>query len=271
VYVLGIVPKLFHLDANVLPYRTIGMLRPLVEGLLLLERLSDQPEALGISDAARVLGWPKSRVHRILAVLTAAGYVEQDDDRRYRATPKVLRLASGTMSRHPLRQQALPFLRRACAATGADATLSVLHEDRSLAIATDSATGGPAADPFSMLGRTSWLHGAANGKVLLAWLPLVEQRDLLERLDMPALIPRTITDRTELAAELERVRARGYALNDRENHPDVFTVSVPVFDGFHRCLAAFGLSQRPDSADEVRTVEVLKRESAALTRRIAGL
>ncbi|MBN8525375.1 MAG: IclR family transcriptional regulator [Planctomycetes bacterium] len=247
------------------------MLRPLQEGLLLLERLSDQPEALAISDAARVLGWPKSRVHRILAALVAAGYVEQDADRRYRATPKVLRLASGTMSRHPLRQQALPFLRRACAETGADATLSVLHEDRSLAIATDSATGDPAADPFSMLGRSSWLHGAANGKVLLAWLPLVEQRDLLARLELPALTRRTITDRARLAAELERVRERGWAVNDRENHPDVFTVSVPVFDGFHRCVAAVGLSQRPDAADEKRSVAVLRRESAALTRRIAGV
>lgn len=247
------------------------MLRPLAEGLLLLERLSDQPEALGISDAARVLGWPKSRVHRILAALVAAGYVEQDDERRYRATPKVLRLASGTMSRHPLRQQALPFLRRACAETGADATLSVLHEDRSLAIATDSATGGPAADPFSMLGRTSWLHGAANGKVLLAWLPLVEQRDLLARLELPALAPRTITDRGRLAAELELVRSQGFAVNDRENHPDVYTVSVPVFDGFHRCLAAFGLSRRPGDGDRARTVAVLKREAAALTRLIAGV
>lgn len=247
------------------------MLRPLHEGLLLLERLSDQPEALGISDAARVLGWPKSRVHRILAALVAAGYVEQDADRRYRATPKVLRLASGTMSRHPLRQQALPFLRRACAQTGADATISILHEERSLAIATDSATGDPAVDPFAMLGRSSWLHGAANGKVLLAWMPLVEQRDLLARLELPALTRRTITDRQRLAIELERVRERGWAVNDRENHPDVFTVSVPVFDGFHRCIAAFGLSQRPAAADERAAVAVLRRASAALTRRIAGL
>jgi DNA-binding IclR family transcriptional regulator len=249
----------------------VATLRPLHEGLHLLELLSDRPETLGVSDAARQLGWPKSRVHRILAALVQAGYVERDDGRRYRATPKVLRLASGTMSRHPLRQLALPFLRRACESTGADATLSVLHEDRSLAIATDSATGSPAADPFSMLGRTSYLHGAANGKVLLAWLPLVECRDLLCRLELPAITARTITDRTMLAAELERVRAQGHAVNDRENHPDIVTVSVPVFDGFHRCLAALGLSQRPDQADAERTITVLKREASALTRRIAGV
>lgn len=256
-----------HMEHGGMP----AALRPLHDGLALLALLSDASEAQGVSAVASRLGWPKSRAHRILAALVAAGYAARDDARRYRATPQVLALASGVMSRHPLRAHALPVLRRLCDRTGCDATLSVLHAGRSLAIAVDSPAGRPADDPFSTLGRTSWLHGAANGKVLLAWLPLAEQESLLSTLPLPRLTPRTITDRRRLAAELETVRAAGYAVNDRENHPAVFTVSVPVFDGFHRCLAALGLSRRPDDANALRLAEPLKRAAAGLTRTIAGL
>ena len=244
---------------------------PLHDGLHLLEWLSDHPEPQGVTALATALGWPKSRVHRVLTALVAAGYAAQDADRRYRATPQVLRLASGVMSSHPLRHLALPVLRQASQATGCDAILSVLHGDRSLAIAVDSPAGRLSDDPFGLLGRTAHLHAAANGKVLLAWLPLVEQRDLVERLPLPALTERTITDRQRLREELDAVRAQGFAVNDRENHPDTITWSVPVFDGFHRCLAALGLSQRPGAVDGPRVVTVLKQAAAGLTRGIAGV
>lgn len=246
-------------------------LRPLHDGLHLLALLSDSGEALGVTTIAGRCSWPKSRTHRILAALVDAGYAARDDQRRYRATPQVLTLASGVMSHHPLRALALPALRRLCDASGCDATLSVLHAERSLAIAVDSPAGRPAGDPFSMLGRSAWLHGAANGKVLLAWLPLAEQAALVARLPLPRLTARTITDRHRLAAELETVRGQGHAMNDRENHPDVRTVSVPVFDGFHRCVAALGLSRQSASGDQARILAALRREAASLARAIAGV
>ena len=244
---------------------------PLHDGLHLLEWLADHPEPQGVTAVAGAMGWPKSRAHRVLTALKVVGYAAQDPDRRYRATPQVLRLASGVMSSHPLRALALPVLRQTTQATGCDGILSVLHGDWSLAIAVDSPAGRLSDDPFGLLGRTAHLHAAANGKVLLAWLPLVEQRDLLARLPLPRLTPRTITDRERLAEALESVRAQGYAMNDRENHPDTVTYSVPVFDGFHRCVAALGLSQRPGQVEIKAVVAVLKKASAGLTRGIAGV
>ena len=247
-------------------------LRPLHDGLRLLAELSDSAAGLGVSEIAARCGWPKSRSHRILSALVASGYVVQDPDRSYRATPQVLCLASGVMSRHPLRPLALPVLRQLCNASGCSGTLSVLHGQRSLAIAVDSPSGKPAVDEFEKLGRSSHLHGAANGKVLLAWLPLVEQTALVRSLPLPRLTPRTITSRERLAAELEQVRQLGYARNDRENHPAILTLSVPVFDGFNRCLAAIGLSHDlPGPINEPRVVASLKRASAGLTRTIAGV
>jgi DNA-binding IclR family transcriptional regulator len=244
---------------------------PLHDGLQLLEWLSDHPQAQGVTVVAQAFGWPKSRAHRVLATLLTAGYVVQDPDRRYRATPQVLRLASGVMSNTPIRTLALPVLRQAAQITGGDAILSVLHGDRSLAIAVDSPAGRLSEDPFDVLGRTAHLHAAANGKVLLAWLPLVEQRQVLDRLPMSRLTARTITDRASLEAELEQVRAQGFARNDRENHPDTVTISVPVFDGFHRAVAAMGLSQRPGVLKQAQVVAVLKKSSAGLSRAIAGV
>lgn len=246
-------------------------LRPLHDGLQLLADVSDSSESLGVSAIATRCGWPKSRAHRILTALVATGYVEQDAQRRYRATAKVLRLASGVMSHHPLRLLALPIMRRLCEETDCEATLSVLHEQRSLAIAVDSPSGKPTKDQFARLGQSSYLHGAANGKVLLAWLPLIEQQHLLKQLVLPRLTARTITDHAQLSLELENVRLRGYAKNDRENQPQVVTVSVPVYDGFHHCQAALGLSRTPGCSGEATLIKLLKREAAELTKLIAGI
>ena len=148
--------------------------------------------------------------------------------------------------------------------------LSVRDGDRSLPIAVDSPAARLATDPFARLDRVSQLHSAANGKLLQAWMPLLEPEAMLARLPMPVITSQTITNRAALVQELIQVRNQGWAMNDHENHPDIQTVSVPVFDGLHRCVAALGLSDVAERIDPKQGLPVLLRESKDLTRRIAG-
>ena len=100
---------------------------------------------------------------------------------------------------------------------------------------------------MARLGRPSISHATAVGKVMLAFgggrLP--RERDLV------ALTDRTITDRAELAAEIARVRERGYGTVFGEREVDVNAIAAPVFDRSGALAAILGL-QGPRAGSRTR-------------------
>ncbi len=61
--------------------------RSLADGLALLAELAIADKALGCRPLARRMAMDPVRANRLLKALTAAGYAEQDDQRRYRPGP----------------------------------------------------------------------------------------------------------------------------------------------------------------------------------------
>jgi len=66
------------------------------------------------------------------------------------------------------------------------------------------------------------------GKVLLAFLPEDELRMVLGTVQLARRGPNTITAKSELAKELERVRARGFAVNNEELAYGLRSIAAPV-------------------------------------------
>jgi acetyl-CoA synthetase len=64
--------------------------------------------------------------------------------------------------------------------------------------------------------------------------------------------PRTITDPGALRAELETVRARGYAVECEEIYPDFCCIAAPVHDARGRVLAVLGISMTRRAFDDER-------------------
>jgi DNA-binding IclR family transcriptional regulator len=129
-------------------------------------------------------------------------------------------------------------------------------------------------DSRHFVGVTSWvgrrvpLHCAANGKVFLAFgaAPVPVQLD--------ALTPRTITDRATLEAELERIRARGYAHAVDELELGLSAIAAPVRGADGAVVAALSISA-PTARLPAERVEqlapVLLEQSRALSRRLGNV
>ena len=73
------------------------------------------------------------------------------------------------------------------------------------------------------------VHASAIGKALLAFArdPAAEVAALG---DLGAFTAATLTSSDALVADLERTRARGWALNDGERHGGVRTMAAPISD-----------------------------------------
>jgi DNA-binding IclR family transcriptional regulator len=212
--------------------------------LALLQCFGDSPQELSASDLARRTELPLSTTHRLLRAMTTTGFLEQDPDTaRYGLGPTMAELGRAAYHRRGL-HRAEPELAALAQRTGVTADLAV----RVGAHAVILVGGSLSNDNGRALRRP--LHSTALGKVLLAWS---DEADREVGAPLTPQTERTITDPDALRAELLRVRAAGYALNDGESASGVRTVAVPVLDAHEH--ARFALALR--SAPEVITAERL--------------
>ena len=211
----------------------------LTRALRLLETYSlEQPE-LGITELSRVLGLPKSTVHRIVAELQAAGYLRQSSRTgKYRLSPRLWELGSVAVASLELREAARPYLETLSLGTRETINLVVLDEADALYV--DEIQGRQPVRAHSYVGTRAPAHCVATGKAILAWT--VGALDRREELGLVRFTPHTIVDRVELERELKVVREQGYAVNREEWRADICAVAAPVRDHTNRVVAALGVS-----------------------------
>ena len=79
------------------------------------------------------------------------------------------------------------------------------------------------------LGLRFKLHNNAPGKLLLAHLPSEERKAILSQIELPQTTPRTITKRSALEAECERIVTQGYAIDHAEADEGIHCIAGPIF------------------------------------------
>ena len=187
-----------------------------------LDALANGDAELGTNEIARRTGINASTVSRLLATLVAGGLVEHvADTGRYRLGVRLLQLGNIVLGRLDLRDVAHPHLRALADRTGETASLSVAGEPD--AITVDFVASDSSVQSVARLGRPSVAHATATGKVLLAFGDGPLPSGTLKRFTR-----HTITERAALAAELERVRARGHAENFCEREEDLHAIAAPI-------------------------------------------
>jgi DNA-binding IclR family transcriptional regulator len=86
------------------------------------------------------------------------------------------------------------------------------------------------------------LHSTALGKALLAALPEEEREAKYRRMDFAARTDRTIRVLDDFRGEIRRTRARGYAIDDRENEPHGACVAAAILAVDGRPVGAMSVS-----------------------------
>jgi len=188
------------------------------------------PRPVGVTETATSLGLSKAVVFRILASLRHRGYVEFDaSTRRYLLGPKCLAIGMAYLERADARRSVHDALVALSARTGETATMSLrtgwerMYVDQILP-----------PDDIKMvvpIGRLFPLHAGASSKAFLAFLPEDErERFFAEHPRLHPLTAHTIVEESALRAELEKVRAAGFACSQSERQPGASSVAAPILD-----------------------------------------
>ncbi|MBP2702712.1 IclR family transcriptional regulator [Microbispora sp. RL4-1S] len=222
-----------------------------------LEALSERGGQAGLSEIAARTGLPYGTIHRLLQTLLARGYVRQESDRRYALGGALVRI--GGVAERMLAVWAEPYLARLVELSGETANLAVLEGDFVVYVA--QVPSPRRLRMFAEVGRRVLPHSTAVGKVLLA--ERADAAAVFERTGLPRRTDRTITVIDDMLAELDRVRARGYALDLGEEENGVHCMAVPVHDR-DRTFAAMSVS---GPAERIGAID--REELAATLRKIA--
>jgi DNA-binding IclR family transcriptional regulator len=225
----------------------------------ILELFEEERPEWSSTEIARALDLPVPTAHRILSALARRGYVSQHaETKRFRLGIAALQLGDRARAVVDLRSVALPSLRRISRDTGETSLLTVLtpRQDRGVCLERVET-----AQPLRLSvtpGRQLPLHAGASQKVLMAFMEL----DALERAlarPLEHLCQNTITDQAPLRAELETIRAAGWATSFEETNLGVWGLAVPILDDRGIVVCAVGIAGPSARLDQARIAELVER------------
>jgi IclR family acetate operon transcriptional repressor len=205
--------------------RSRGGVQSLDRAFAILEAMADAGGVIGLSQLAADSGLPLATIHRLVRTLVDLGYVRQEPSRQYSLGPRLMRLADGSTKR--LGSLAHPYMHRVVEQLGESVNLAVLDGEEIVYVAQVQPSQN-FMRMFTEVGRRVKPHATAVGKAILATKPEDEVRELLKRTGMPRRTEQTLTTPKQLFADLERIRERGYALDDGEQELGVRSVGLVV-------------------------------------------
>lgn len=208
--------------------------------LRILEALNASPTGLQLKDIAEQTAINKSTAYRFLAHLEAERYLYRDEFGAYMVGPKLVRLGSGISYQTTLRKISRPILQDLWKVTSETVNLGILDGQDVFYLDVIQSP-----HPFRMASHAgTWrpLYCTSMGKALTAFLSPEERDHVLSSLRFERFTPRTITHPGRLRKELEKIRKRGYALDDEEATLGARCVGAPVLLEGGRVAAAISVA-----------------------------
>jgi IclR family KDG regulon transcriptional repressor len=240
--------------------------------LQILEYLAQHRSTVGVTDLARVFDTTKSRMHRHLQTLVAAGYVMREEEtERYRSGARLIAFGRAVAENFELTNAARPVMESLRAALGHPVALSQPEPDGMRVIATIA--GKSAFEIGVKPGSTLAAHATAQGKLLLAYGGEATAERALAK-SLPRSTPHTLADRNPLRAEIEQVRRQGWAIAPNESVIGLNALAAPIFDALGAFVGAVAIvdsiqfiSENPSAKQIRHVVDAGKRISAIIGHR----
>jgi len=221
--------------------RSPGSAPALDRGLDILERVSTSSSGLTLSELSDQLELPKNSVFRITQTLLARGYLSRDPETlSFQLTGRLLRLAPprwGAMSLPAVSRDSMTALRDEVRETVQIGVLNGLE-----GVIIDQVEGLEPLRIVVDLGLRFALHNNAPGKLFLAHMESEHRRGIISQIELTASTPRTLTTKTELHQECDRILTNGYATDHAEADEGIHCVAAPIFGANQTIVGAIWIS-----------------------------
>lgn len=212
---------------TIVPLKGPVKMSTIVQAFKVLEEVA-RTQPVGVSAVARSMEIPKTNAYRILKALEEAGWVMQRVANRgslwvLTAAPVVLSQFVAQDSN--VKDAARPVM-ESLRETWSEAVHLAVPQGHEIVI-VDQLEAAHTIRIHWPLGQHTSSHASSNGKALLA-SSRGEQYDRLYPTEFTRYTDQTISLREEFDAELEQVRARGFAITRGELRDDICSVAAAI-------------------------------------------
>ena len=208
--------------------------------LQIFELLHNSSAALSLKSICDDTGINKSTAHRFLRHLEREGYLLRTDAGAYLIGPKLTQMSACATRSATLQTVARPILADLWRSTQETVNLGVLDQGTLLYI--DVMESPHEFRLVSRIGTRRSIHVAALGKVMAAFLPASEYERVLNGIVFQRVTPKTIPNMVQLRAELEKIRRKGYAVDNEEALLGCRCVSAPILNSDKVAIGALSVS-----------------------------
>jgi IclR family transcriptional regulator, KDG regulon repressor len=221
--------------------RARGGVQSIGRAFAILEEVARNRDGIALADLSKRVGLHNSTTFHLVKTMVSLGYIRQiKESKRYRVGRPLFALAASALDEMEMVSMATPVLDDLSRDTGESSHFATRMSD---AVVVMARTPGPGA--FQLTDRVGVVRPAyctALGKVILAALRPDQLDRYLDRVELKALTPKTITSPLRLRRELQDVRRTGIAFDDGEFNNEVRCAAMPVHDFSGQVVGAIGIS-----------------------------
>jgi IclR family acetate operon transcriptional repressor len=219
-----------------------GQVQSLTRALSLLEAVARSHDGLTLTELAQTVGLPPSTAHRLLTTLQQAYFVRFDGSSSlWQIGVQAFVVGNAFARTRDVLMMARPQMRRLMEECHETVNLYVMDEGGE-AVCMGQVECRQLMRAIARPGGRVKMHYSGVGKAMLAFLPEREVARVLERHGLPRATERTLVTPKALRADLEQVRARGYAIDDEEHAVGLRCVAAPILDEHGAPLAGLSIS-----------------------------
>jgi IclR family acetate operon transcriptional repressor len=231
--------------------------------------VADAPAGLTLTEISRELGMSKSAAHALARTLVAGGYLRTiEPGPRYRPGMELVRLGEAASESIQVARLCHPVLLELTQLTGLTTRAAI--SDEGYPVFVDRVDAPGLVRFHTPLGVRELPHTSAAGKAILAALPAAVAERIAAETGLPKRTSNSLRSVTDLLADLEDVRERGYAVDAEEDALGVMCVAVTFSDHAGQvagAVSATGLS----GTLQARGVGALATEVRAAADRVTSL
>jgi IclR family pca regulon transcriptional regulator len=213
-------------------------------GLSIITCFGADSPVMTLSEIAERVNLSRAAARRFLLTLENLGYVSLDG-RNFQLTAKVLDLGYGYLSSLSLPEIAQPHL---------EVLASKVHESASASVLDGTDIVYVARVPIRRImsvkiniGTRMPAHATSMGRVLLAGLSSPDLKAMISNLEIPKYTRNTITSKSVLLQEINKVKAQGWSINDQELEYGLRSIAVPILNKAEEIIASINISTTAQS------------------------
>lgn len=233
----------------------------------IIELLSQDQQEYGVTEIAGRIGLHKSTVHRIISTLSDRGYVSRTEKGAYRLGLKIIEDVSCYINSLELQTEARPYVAQITSELGLTSHLGVLDGDQVVYIEKMDVFSN--VRMYSQIGVRVHAYSCSLGKCLLSSYSAQEVRKIMVNCSFMKFTKNTVGSVDELIEDLDKVRQRGWAIDDEEAEIGHRCIGAPIYDYRGDIIAAISASGPTAAIPKSRieaVAEYVKKQALEISR-----